>query len=809
MSFNNPIRRFFDLTPADAAAIAKEQAKITAEQQKQKSITEDLVDAYDVIENELDSISKLINKQLKDQGASVRQVSEIKSIYSSLNKTNRELQYLNEKYYEGTLKTKDVSKQLVQNEKDYARIQRQITLALDQGNKTLAAKFEKQARTLGKIIKEGEELKKQNGYIDKRVGLTGKLLSGLEKIPILGEAIDFEEINTSMRNAVGNTNVFGAGLKTAGKQLKEGLRDPLVQFALLTAFYGKIIKAAYSHNELLTKTGNLLGASKEEARGLYEESFKYSTTAHNSFITAERLLESQIKLNTTLGTSVNLGDKNAEAFARLNHFYGLSEESAGKLVELGVEQDKNGIDILNTTGKTFGIQKAQYGGTLALNKVLDKVANVSSDIYVNFKGNTESIARSVMNADRLGLSLDKVSQIGESLLNFESSIENELKAELLTGKQLNLEKAREYALSGDIENLTKEISKQVGGIHEFEKMNVIQRKAYAEAMGMSVQEMSTMLRKQEFEAKLAGSTAKSAKEKLEYAEKNGIKIDDALKQQYEQKSLADEQKEVFEKINSIIGKITEGPMAKFLEIIEKVLHKVNNVFEAFGKFTGGIAGDALGAVLLGAPLLIGATRLLTGGIKSMLIPKPTGRTGDPIHTVNDGGGGGGIMDIISGGKGTAGKRALVTKFGSAGAAKLAMKGLKGGGIASALGLGTELVAGQMEDGGAKDVVSGLGQTASYAGTGAMIGSVIPGIGTAVGAIVGGGIGLIKSFFDAEDSRKEREAQDRKSSEEQMKKTTDLLNQLAVRPINLNVGGKTIMEYNTASDLFGTQNSSFK
>ena len=104
------------LTPEQLQAIAQQQAKITAEQQKQKQLSGDLVDAYDQIENSLDSISKLINNQLKDQGASARQVSEIKSIYNSLNKSNRELQYLNDRFYEGTLKTKDISKQLSQLE---------------------------------------------------------------------------------------------------------------------------------------------------------------------------------------------------------------------------------------------------------------------------------------------------------------------------------------------------------------------------------------------------------------------------------------------------------------------------------------------------------------------------------------------------------------------------------------------------------------------------------------------------------------------------------------------------------------------
>jgi phage tail tape-measure protein len=123
-------------------------------------------------------------------------------------------------------------------------------------------------------------------------------------------------------------------------------------------------------------------------------------------------------------------------------------------------------------------------------------------------------------------------------------------------------------------------------------------------------------------------------------------------------------------------------------------------------------------------------------------------------------------------------------------------------------MGTELIASQMDEGGAKDVVSGAGQTLSYAGTGAMIGSVIPGIGTAVGAIVGGGIGLIKSFFEAEDNRKARDEAARKQKETQDKRTSELLEQFATRPVQLNVGGKTILDFNTAQNLYGTSENSF-
>jgi hypothetical protein len=51
-------------------------------------------------------------------------------------------------------------------------------------------------------------------------------------------------------------------------------------------------------------------------------------------------------------------------------------------------------------------------------------------------------------ASALGMELEQVATSGESMLDFQSSIESELEAELLTGKQLNLEKARLLALTG-------------------------------------------------------------------------------------------------------------------------------------------------------------------------------------------------------------------------------------------------------------------------------------------------------------------------------------------------------------------------
>ena len=64
--------------------------------------------------------------------------------------------------------------------------------------------------------------------------------------------------------------------------------------------------------------------------------------------------------------------------------------------------------------------------------------------------------------------------MGSKLLDFESSITSELEAEMLIGRNLNLERARAAALAGDQVTLMEELNSQMGSLEDFQDMNVIQ-----------------------------------------------------------------------------------------------------------------------------------------------------------------------------------------------------------------------------------------------------------------------------------------------------------------------------------------------
>jgi len=119
--------------------------------------------------------------------------------------------------------------------------------------------------------------------------------------------------------------------------------------------------------------------------------------------------------------------------------------------------------------------------------------------------------------------------------------------------------------------------------------------------------------------------------------------------------------------------------------------------------------------------------------------------------------GGGIMTSIA-----TSKIGGMVKSGVGGAAKGIAKGVmtKGFGLSAlgaAAGAGIEYGGEKIKEAGYEKTgktVSTLGTAAKYAGYGGMIGSVIPGVGTAIGAaaggIIGAGVGIYKNFFGSDD-----------------------------------------------------------
>jgi hypothetical protein len=128
-------------------------------------------------------------------------------------------------------------------------------------------------------------------------------------------------------------------------------------------------------------------------------------------------------------------------------------------------------------------------------------------------------------------------------------------------------------------------------------------------------------------------------------------------------------------------------------------------------------------------------------------------------------------------------------------------GMKNMGIGMGLGVGGMALSGiasSMEPGTGASAIGVLGQTAQYAGMGMMFGPW----GAAIGGLVGLGMGL----FSLSKENEERRKQEADASKESQRRTQEIIEQMSVRPIELNVTNETIGKWNTYSSQNGANNS---
>ena len=163
--------------------------------------------------------------------------------------------------------------------------------------------------------------------------------------------------------------------------------------------------------------------------------------------------------------------------------FGVGAGTVGKLAR----------NIQSVSGGTLesSLDSAEFLGNMAraadvpVGDVMNDVAN-NSELFAKFgKEGGRNIAEAAIQAKKLGLELSNVSAIADGLLNFEESITKELEAELLLGRDINLEKARELAFNNDIAGALAEVSKIVSP-EEFQRLDAVRRQTLAAAAGLDV-----------------------------------------------------------------------------------------------------------------------------------------------------------------------------------------------------------------------------------------------------------------------------------------------------------------------------------
>ena len=455
------------------------------------------------LQNDIARQQLSLEKEIGEEGK--RRIQYVQGREKSLTRSNEILKQLREKEAAGVAGAKEQANRLAQQV-----LARKEALNTQIQNLTFEEKQYMMLQNASGVLEENneylnEQLRLQNN-LAKSQGLITSALGGansaMKKIGLggLADKLGLEaatkksqemiyELTNGGQKALGAFGKLRVGIVAVGTALKSAL-GPVAIIGMLVSLFQKFKKNAEEAAEAIkvvdqnTKDlGRSLGVSDTSARSI----------GSAMGITTTMATQAANQIYSALDGAEQVSQKTLDTFMKLNVFAGMSAESLASMYRFAKLTGESAADVAQDIATTARESIRSMKVNVSMKQVMEGVAKTSNIIKLSFKGSAEELTKAFVQSKKLGLELQKVDDIAGSLLNFEDSIAAEMEAELLSGKDLNLEKAREAALLGDNAKLMEEI-KQSGIEQLFLNAKTRpEQEAIARALGMSRESMADML----------------------------------------------------------------------------------------------------------------------------------------------------------------------------------------------------------------------------------------------------------------------------------------------------------------------------
>ena len=452
------------------------QQQITQEADRQFGIEKKVLNSLGVYANQVKMLSlekKLLTKH------SLEESNIIKKTISDYQEYNQAAAGVSQKAKE----LSEFRRKQVPFEDKIRGIQQEITNMQADQTKGLTKAQQERIKNLKTSEDQWKMLSKQE-QVNKRIEkIQGNITELME-----GQGSAASKIFTTLKDIVTNPLTLFTGLLAVGLSRFETMRQRGVQLGEEQDRINKKLAGAGPFQDKIIQKATLIRDR------FYEMGEGFASSMEGSVDAIVALGDQFGKIDYVTGDLV-------KTMAELKLSIGLSDEASAKVLDNFMTV--NGLSseaAISMTDITY--QMAEQAG-LNPQQVFQDIAAASGDTLATFSGSADELAKSAVTARRLGLTLDDMANVSKGLLDFETSIEKEMEAQLITGIDLNLQKARMLAMQGDEAGAMEEVMKQVGGLDRFNKLQPLQQRALAEAVNMTVGQLQKTTKQRELEAEHA------------------------------------------------------------------------------------------------------------------------------------------------------------------------------------------------------------------------------------------------------------------------------------------------------------------
>ena len=361
----------------------------------------------------------------------------------------------------------------------------------------------------------------------------------------------------------------------------QNLVDPTkMMYELFARSVDRFIELDNAALKFRETTGFLSSQTKQ-----VEENIRIASRDLSQFgVTAELASEAAQQLATAFNDTAIANKENIEYVSLMKQNLGVAAEDSVSLLQNFMGIGAMTPDIARqTAGAAASLAKA---AGVPLAKVMKDVATAGGEVFKLVRGSVNALIKGAVEARRLGIELKDIGAAADKFLDFQTSINSEMEASVLFGKDINFTRARELSYAGDLAGLAKEQSRILKEVGDFRKLDAFQAKALAESMGLSVDQLVKMNAKQEELNKLRiDDPALYAKytANLDTIDKTNESLSEKYQKELKSQQLASQQQKLLASINSIMVELGEVvlPFLSGLLSVVGVLLKISTITTKF------------------------------------------------------------------------------------------------------------------------------------------------------------------------------------------------------------------------------------
>lgn len=466
-------------------------------------------------------------------------------------------------------------------------------------------------------------------FLSKAIGIDGLKEKMVKKFEEGWNTVKtgVSETSSAMGDVTGGVDVASMATKGFGISMSAVLATTMSIGAVIALF-----KKALSLDQEVTDLAKGLGIVKKDAVELNNQLIDIASNTRVVGADTKALTESYTELANSLGVSVLASKDLAETQVYLKNQIGLSADEAidfQKFSMLSGKSSEQNLAVIKTAVDSL------TGGLLNYKSVTKDIAKASKAVQASYKGNIDALVKATIQAKKFGMTLDEAKALSDGILNIEESIGAEMTANVLTGKHVNLNTARQLALQGDVAAAAAETLKQVGSYDELMQMAPYQQKSLADAAGLTTEQLIKSAEEQKNINSIAESLGITLKQNEKLTDKQIAQAAALGNSEAKQLAIANQQAAAQEKLAQLGNKLTlifAKVATPLMEILDPLMEMIDTLFPAIQTAIE-IAFFPLRAA---ASLLSGIVKIFTGNDLTKSSKNISQNVADNVDSMQDG-----------------------------------------------------------------------------------------------------------------------------------------------------------------------------